>query len=148
MHSIRTRRRSLVRKSLIIAAVVALACASTAFAGGWATVKLDSSPKGLSAHEPWVVEITVLQHGLASQPLCCVKPTVTIRRVASFRSTAATRKPLTFRARPTSRTGVYRARVVFPRAGMWRYEVFDAFTQYGGARTHTFRPVKILAPNT
>jgi hypothetical protein len=143
------RRRSLVRKSLIIAAVVALACASTAFAGGWATVKLNSSPKGLTADEPWVVDITVLQHGLASQPLCCLKPTVTIRRVAPVRSTSAVqKKSLTFNARPTSRTGVYRAKVVFPSAGTWRYEVFDAFTAYGGARTHTFKAVKISASNT
>ena len=71
-----------MRKSvLIVAAFVALACASTALAGGWATVKLSSSPKGMTADEPWVVDITVLQHGLASQPLCCLKPTVTIRRV-------------------------------------------------------------------
>jgi hypothetical protein len=141
-------RRSFVRKSLIIAAVVALVCASTVFAGGWATVKLNSSPKGLTADEPWTVDITVLQHGVASQPLCCLKPTVTIRRIASVRSTSAIRKPLTFRARPTSRIGVYRARVVFPSAGTWRYEVFDAFTEYGGARTHKFAQVKILAPNT
>ena len=138
-----------MRKSLIVAAVVALAWASTAFAGGWATVKPSSSPKGLTADEPWVVDITVLQHGLASQPLCCLRPTVTIRRVASGRSTSAIRKkPMAFRARPTSRTGVYRARVVFPSAGTWRYEVFDAFTEYGGARTHRFAPVKILAPST
>lgn len=71
-----------MRKSLlIVAAFVALTYASTAFAGGSATVKLSSSPKGLTAAEPWVVDITVLQHGLASQPLCCLKPTVTIRRV-------------------------------------------------------------------
>ena len=138
-----------MRKSLlIVAAVVALACASTAFAGGWATVKLSSSPKGVAADEPWVVDITVLQHGLASQPLCCLKPTVTIRRVAPMRSTSAIRKPLTFRARPTSRTGVYRVRVMFPSAGTWRYEVFDAFMEYGGARTHKFAPVRILAPTT
>jgi hypothetical protein len=137
-----------VRKSLITVVVVALVAASTAFAGGWATVKLDSSPKGVTAGKPWVVNITVLQHGLASQPLCCLQPTVTIRRVATSRSVSATRKPLTFRARPTSRAGVYRARVVFPRAGTWRYEVFDAFTEYGGARTHTFAPVKILAPSS
>ena len=137
-----------MRKSLIIAAVVALTCASTAFAGNWATVRLSSSPKGLIADEPWVVDITVLQHGLASQPMCCLKPTVTIRRVASVRSTSATRKKLlTFRARPTSRTGVYRARIVFPSAGTWRYEVFDAFTAFGGARTHTFAAVRIPASN-
>jgi hypothetical protein len=143
------QRRSLVRRTLIVAAAVALVCASTAFAGNWATVRLSSSPKGLSADEPWVVSITVLQHGLASQPLCCLKPTVTIRRAAQVRSTsAAVKSALTFRAKPTSRTGVYRARVVFPDAGMWRYEVFDAFTMYGGARTHKFAPVKIAPGKT
>ena len=132
-----------------MAAVVALTCASTAFAGNWATVRLSSSPKGFTADKPWVVDITVLQHGLASQPLCCLKPTVTIRSVAPVRSTSAIRKKsLTFRARPTSRPGVYRARIVFPSAGTWRYEVFDAFTEYHGARTHTFAAVKILAPST
>jgi hypothetical protein len=79
-----------VRRSLIVvAAAVALVSASTALAGNWATVRLSSSPKGLSAAEPWVVNITVLQHGLASQPLCCLKPTVTISRVAQVRSTSA-----------------------------------------------------------
>ncbi len=140
-----------MRKSFIVAvaAAVALVCASTALAGNWATVRLSSSPKGLSADEPWVVTITVLQHGLASQPLCCLEPTVTISRVAQVRSiSAARKKSLTFRARPTGRTGVYRARVVFPDAGTWRYEVFDAFTTYGGARTHKFAPVKITSGRT
>ena len=140
-----------MRRSLIVAAAaVALVCASTALAGGWATVRLSSSPKGMSADKPWVVDITVLQHGLATQPLSGLRPTVTIRRVAQLRSTtsAALEKSLTFKARPTGRTGVYRARVVFPNAGMWRYEVFDAFTMYGGARTHTFAPVKITQSGT
>jgi hypothetical protein len=133
-----------VRRSLIVAAAVALVCASTALAGGWATVKLSSTPKGVSAGEPWVVNITVLQHGLASQPLCCLEPTVTIRKVAQARTTSARPvKALTFTARPTGRIGVYRARVVFPSGGMWRYSVYDGFTAYGGARTHTFAPVKI-----
>ncbi len=134
-----------MRVSLFAAVAVALACASTALAGGWATVKLSSSPKGMSADEPWVVDITVLQHGLASQPLCCVKPTVTIRRIGPLRapSAVAKPKPLRFKARPTSRVGVYRARVVFPTAGKWTYEVYDGFTEYGGARTHAFKPVKI-----
>jgi hypothetical protein len=138
-----------VRKSLIVSAAVALVGASTALAGNWASVKLSSSPKGMSANEPWIVNITVLQHGLASQPLCCLKPTVTIRRVSPVRSTTASlKRSLTFRARSTSRPGVYRARVVFPSAGTWRYEVFDGFTQYGGARTHRFAPVKIASSGT
>jgi hypothetical protein len=138
-----------VWRSIVVAAGVALVCASTALAGNWATVKLSSSPKGMSADEPWVVDIAVLQHGLASQPLCCLKPTVTITAVAPLRSTSASlKKALTFRARPTSRPGVYRARVVFPSAGTWRYEVYDAFTRFGGARTHKFAPVKIAPSGT
>jgi hypothetical protein len=137
------------RQLVLVVAALALVCASAALAGGWATVKLSSSPKGLAAGEPWVVNITVLQHGLASQPLCCLKPTVTIRKVAAARSTSSS-KPVskTFRARPTDRIGVYRARVVFPSAGTWRYEVWDGFTEYGGARTHKFAPVKIARSET
>ena len=139
-----------MRKQLILsAAVLALVCASTALAGGWATVKLSSSPKGVSAGEPWVTNIRVLQHGLASQPLCCLKPAVTIRKVAAARS-ASSSSPVTktFRARWMSEIGVYRARVVFPSAGKWRYEVWDGFIEYGGARTHAFAPVTIAAPKT
>ncbi len=135
-----------MRKSLIVVAAVALVCASTALAGGWATVRLSSTPKGMSADKPWVVDITVLQHGLASQPLSGLSPTVTIRRVPQARTTSAALKgSLTFRARATARPGVYRARVVFPDAGTWRYGVYDGFTEYGGARTHKFAPVKIAA---
>jgi hypothetical protein len=140
-----------MRKALILAAVGALVCTSTALAGGWATVKLSSSPKNVSAGQPWVVEITVLQHGLATQPLAGLQPTLTIRKVSSARTTSSTvKEPLarTFRAKETNRVGVYRARVVFPSAGAWRYEVYDAFTQYGGARTHRFKPVVIASAGT
>ena len=140
-----------MRKAIVLAAAVALVYASTALAGGWATVKLSSQPKGMGAGETWVVDIRVLQHGLASQPLCCLKPTITIRKVVAARTTSSVAKvPLvrTFKAQPTSRVGVYRARVVFPGAGKWRYEVYDAFTAYGGARTHKFKPVRIAPSDT
>src|SRR5918993_4355763 len=117
-----------MRKALILAGAVALVGASTALAGGWATVKLSSSPKDVSAGDPWIVDVTVLQHGLASQPLAGLRPTVTIRRVTSARTTSSVyREPVarTFKAKATDRVGVYRARVVFPTAGAWRYEVFD-----------------------
>jgi hypothetical protein len=139
-----------MRKHLIIvASVLALVCAGTALAGGWATVKLSSSPKGVSAGEPWIVNIRVLQHGLASQPLCCLRPTLTIWKMASARSASSSSKvSKTFPARWMSNLGVYRARVVFPNAGKWRYEVFDGFTQYGGARTHKFAPVRVAPAKT
>jgi hypothetical protein len=136
-----------MRKSvLLLVAAAALALAGTAAAGGWATVKLSSLPDGLSAGEPWVVDITVLQHGRT--PLAGLKPTVTIRKVAAARTTSAGSGSTTFVAKPTSRTGVYRARVVFPTAGTWRFEVYDAFVEYGGARIHRFAPVKIVPRNT
>jgi hypothetical protein len=132
------------RSLLVLAAASALALAGTALAGGWATVQLSSTPRGLSAGEPWVVNITVLQHGRT--PLDGLKPTLTIRK-ASSRTTSVAAKPRlttrTFAARPAGSTGVYRVRVVFPSAGTWRYEVYDGFVQYGGARTHHYAPVKI-----
>jgi hypothetical protein len=133
-----------VRSSLLVLAVgAALALAGTALAGGWATVQLSSTPRGLAAGEPWVVNVTVLQHGRT--PLPGLKPTLTIRKVS--RTTSAQGKgPVTvrtFAALPTGKTGVYRARVVFPSAGTWRYEVYDGFVRYGGARTHTYSPVTI-----
>ena len=140
-----------MRKALVLAGAVALVGASTAPAGGWATVKLSSTPKNVAAGEPWIVDVTVLQHGLASQPLAGLEPTLTIRRVASVRTTSSVRKEpavRTFKARATSRVGVYRARVVFPTAGAWRYEVFDGFTEYGGARTHRFKAVRIAPSGT
>lgn len=140
-----------MRRALIVVAGVALVSASTALAGGWATVKLSSTPKNVSAGEPWIVDVTVLQHGLATQPLAGLKPTLTIRRVTAARTTSSTLKEpqvRTFRAEATSRVGVYRARVVFPGAGTWRYEVYDGFIQYGGARTHRFKPVTIASSGT
>ena len=125
---------------LVLATASALVLAGTAAAGGWATVKLSSVPKGLAAGEPWVVDITVLQHGRT--PVEGLKPQVRIRKVVAGRTTSGS-SPLTFTARPMPGNGVYRARVVFPSAGLWRYEVYDGFVQYGGARTHRFAPVKI-----
>jgi hypothetical protein len=49
----------------------------------------------------------------------------------------------TFDAKPTDEAGVYVAKVVFPSKGKWSYEVYDGFSQYGGAKTHTFGSVDI-----
>jgi hypothetical protein len=130
------------RSLLVLVAVSALVLVGTAAAGGWATVQLSSLPQGLSAGEPWVVDITVLQHGRT--PLTGVKPTLTIRKVSARVTSGVAKGPTrTFAARPTDRPGVYRARVVFPSAGTWRYEVYDGFVKYGGAQTHRFAPVTI-----
>ena len=122
---------------LAVAAVAAVTLTGAASAGGWATVGLSSlPPAGLPANQDWPVDITVLQHG--QTPLTGVTPVVRIRDdggnvVNSFTAT------------PTGKPGVYHATVRFPAEGSYSYEVYDGFTQYGGAQTHTFKPVAIGA---
>ena len=117
-----------MRRLLLTVALVALAAPASALAGGWATAGL-SPPEGVGAGDTWNADVTILQHGRT--PLAGVSPTVTIRNVA-------TGNEKTFTAKPTGEIGVYRAKVVFPTAGKYSYKVYDGFTQYGGAQTHSF----------
>ena len=119
-----------MRKLVVALAAAAVLVPATALAGGWATVKLSSTPAGSQVGVPWVVDLTVLQHGVT--PLADIQPHVRITQGALARR---------FFARPTAKTGVYRARVVFPRSGMWRWEIWDGFS-----RTHTYKPVRIVRP--
>jgi hypothetical protein len=116
-----------MRKLVVIGLALAALVPATVLAGGWATVQLSSTPKGAKAGEPWVVQLTVLQHGVT--PLADIQPHVRIEQGTLARQ---------FLARPTAKTGVYRARVVFPRAGTWRWSIWDGFS-----RTHTYKAVKI-----
>ena len=116
-----------MRRSIAVLAVLAAVVPATALAGGWATVKLSSTPDGAEAGAPWVVNLTVLQHGVT--PLAGIHPEVRISQGKLRR---------VFAARPTARVGVYRARVVFPRAGTWRWVIWDGFS-----RTHTYTPVRV-----
>lgn len=125
-----------MKKLLLVLAVAAVA-APAASAGGWATVGLSSlPPAGLGPKDEWRVDITVLQHG--QTPLAGVTPVVRVRDDGG-------KVVDTFTATPTGKTGVYRADVVFPGEGTYSYEVYDGFTTYGGARTHTFKPIVIGA---
>jgi hypothetical protein len=119
------------RAALTIAVVLAALAAAPASApaGGWATVGLSSLPQGQRPGEPWVVDISVLQHGRT--PLEGVVPIVTISAAAG----GATRS---FPADPTGKPGVYRAEVVFPTRGRWEYSVDDGFSQ-----SHRFAPVDV-----
>ena len=120
-------RRVLIALPLALVLLIAPA----AYAGGWATVGLSSTPAGTEPVEPWPVRITVLQHGVT--PLEGVEPTVII-------TSGDARE--TFAAKPTGKPGVYRAEVVFPIAGRWSYAVDDGFIS---ERLHTFPAVQIGA---
>jgi hypothetical protein len=123
-----------VRRSLLLpplSLLLLLLAAAPAFAGGWATVGLSSTPAGVVTGKPWNVDITVLQHGRT--PLAGIEPAVEIT------SGGVTRE---FDAKPTGKPGVYRTAVVFPTAGRWTYEVYDGFM----GQMHTYPAVTIAAP--
>ena len=120
-------RRSLLLFPLALA--FALLAPATAGAGGWATAGLSATPEGVVPGKPWKVDITLLQHGRT--PLEGISPRVQIS------SGDATRE---FAAKPTGKPGVYRAEVVFPRAGRWSYVVLDGFND---AMPHSFPAVRI-----
>lgn len=112
----------MTRSTLVAAAALAAAliAPATTLAGGWATVGLSSLPDGARPGEEWVVDLTVLQHGRT--PLEGVQPRVLVRAADGGQEEA-------FAAEPTERSGVYRARVVFPSVGEWTYSVDDDFSQ-------------------
>jgi hypothetical protein len=116
-------------RRLLLAVGLLLVTAPVAHAGGWSTVGLSSTPNGVGAGKAWVVDITVLQHGRT--PLADVQPVVTIK--------SADRRE-EFAAKPTGKTGVYRASVVFPAAGRWTYEIDDGFMR---GMPHTYPAVRI-----
>jgi hypothetical protein len=117
------------RLAAAIAVAVTLLAPSGAAAGGFATVGVDPLPNGIGPGKSWQVQLTILQHGRT--PLEGVDPRVIVQRGSERR---------TFAAIATRQPGVYRARVVFPSVGTWRYVVDDGFT----AR-HTFPPVRVRA---
>jgi hypothetical protein len=115
-------------KKLLLVVPVALAVAPAAQAGGWATVKLSSMP----TTRVWTVTVTPLQHGRTLIPNA--KPRVEVlTRSNGWR---------TFVARPTAKPGVFRARVIFPRTGTWRFRVWDGFEAPCG-RYHNYPAVTL-----
>lgn len=116
-----------MRRVLLVIGLL-LVFAPAAHAGGWATVGLSSTPDSAAPGKPWVVDLTVLQHGRT--PLVGVEPVITI--------TGAGGATHAFAARPTAKDGVYRAQVVFPAAGRWEYQVDDGF-----GRAHSYPAVEV-----
>jgi hypothetical protein len=112
-----------------LALVTFLFLAAPAIGGGFATTGLSSMPDGTSAGEPWVVTIDVRQHGVS--PTDGLKPAITIYGNGTNRRFAA--KPLG--------DGKYRAEVVFPSAGTWKYEVDNGFGY--GVPAEEYPPVHI-----
>ena len=119
------------RSLLLVPLALMLVAAPAAHAGGWATAGLSSTPDGVAPGKPWKVDITVRQHGVT--PAEGLTPRVRISSGTDMRE---------FAAKPTGKPGVYRAVVVFPKAGRWDYLVLDGFND---GLPHTFPAVQIVA---
>ncbi len=119
-------------RRVLLAVGLLLVFVPAAHAGGWATVSLSSTPAGVQPGKTWTVDMTVLQHGRT--PLPDLQPVVTIRNGDATKD---------FAARPTGKTGVYRAEVVFPTAGRWTYQIDDGFIS---ELPHTYPAVQIGGP--
>jgi hypothetical protein len=125
-----------MKRFLIGLTFVALALPASALAGGWATAGVGPPDDGIGPGDTWNAKVTILQHGNPETPLMGVTPTLTIKNGSTTKR---------FKGTTTDEAGVSIVKVVFPSAGKWSYAVYDGFSQYGGARTHTFAPVTIGA---
>jgi uncharacterized membrane protein YgdD (TMEM256/DUF423 family) len=100
------------RLALVAAVAAALAAPSAASAGGMGAFALHGPQKSIKAGDVWLAQLRVV--GCVGTPMDAV-PTVAISNASGER--------LTFRGRKTAGEGRYLARVVFPTAGEWSYEV-------------------------
>jgi hypothetical protein len=126
-----------------VTAAVALALASEAAAGCFATLGMSLPPRDADPGTTWTARLQVMQHGV--RPVPGARPTVTIEN----RSTGERR---TFRARPAGGPGRYVAAVVFPARGAWRLSGNDGFDAADGSwrcsQNHSFGTVAIGVPST
>lgn len=121
----------MLRRFGLVVLVLALACPAAALGGGYATLGLQSLPEGIEPGEPWKAEFIVLAHGRT--PALDLHPSVTVTRADG--SIVGT-----FPGRQVNKSGLYRARVVFPDRGRFEYVIDDGYSQ-----RHTFPPVTIGA---
>jgi hypothetical protein len=78
-------------------------------------IMMDSTPTAMVAGEPWDASFQIVRDDVALQPTAGVQPYI---RIISSDNGASFKYP----ARK-SHDGLWRARVVFPKAGDWSYSV-------------------------
>lgn len=108
-------------QKLIAVAVVAACATAPAALAKERNVALAGKPSVAKAGKAWIATVTVTRD---RQPDVGQSPT--IRLLNNSISTAGRVVNVTTRA--TEMPGVYRARVAFPSAGMWRVVVIDRMT--------------------
>ena len=109
-----------MRKLIVFTALSAVICVPAALAKE-RNIALAGKPSVATAGQAWTATVSVTRD---KQPQAGKAPT--IRLISMSISTAG--RVVNISARPTSKLGVYRARVAFPSAGLWRVVVIDTMT--------------------
>jgi hypothetical protein len=118
-----------MRKLIVLLGTTALVVAPGALAKE-RNVSMIGAPAAPKAGQPWTAMISVKMDGR-----------YTIGKAPSVRVINTAGKVLAIASTPTSRAGVYRARVVFPAAGTWRVIVLDRET----GRSYEFHRMRVRA---
>jgi hypothetical protein len=108
-----------MRKLIIFTALVALVCVPAALAKE-RNIALTGKPSAAKAGQAWTATVSVTRD---KQPQAGKAPTIRLINLA-----ISSGGVVNITARPTSKLGVYRARVAFPSAGTWRVVVIDRMT--------------------
>jgi hypothetical protein len=122
-----------MRKLIAFAALAAVVAAPAALAKE-RNIALAGKPARTTAGKAWTATVTVTRD---RQPDAGTAPTV--RLISQTVSTSG--RVVNVVARPTEEVGVYKARLKFPNAGVWRVVVIDAMT----GRAYSFGKTTVRA---
>jgi hypothetical protein len=118
-----------MRKLIALFALAALVAGPTALAKE-RNLAMIGAPLAPKAGQAWMVTITVKMDGKLAAG-----------NAPSVRIVNARGQAISWRSRSTSKAGIFRARVVFPRAGTWRVIVYEPET----GRAYEFNRMKVRA---
>ena len=123
-----------MRKLIVLGVLAAFVSAPAALAKE-RNIALAGKPSATKAGVAWTATVRVTRDKM---PDAGRAPTIRLINLAVSNTGS---NVVNITARATSQVGVYRARVVFPRAGTWRWTIWDGFS-----RTHTYAPVRVAPP--
>ena len=112
------------KSALLITFLTLFLIIPTAWAGGWATITMETPVENIAAGETKELTFMVLQHG--HNPVHAVqwdKDKLTPITPIFIATNKATGEVLRFEAQPTKKTGQFMVAITFPSAGEWEWQI-------------------------
>jgi hypothetical protein len=107
---------------LVFVLLVALVSAAVpVFAGGWATITVDSLPESMQAGEMARIEFTILQHG--KTPVHTLNWGKEVMLLTPILTATLDETTLEFEAHPAKQIGAWFVDVTLPQAGAWEWSI-------------------------